>query len=114
MPHQMDVFSLFIDQLADAVAQRLNGGRQPKSASAAAPAAAGGRRKKGAKRSSAEIAGTTSALLAYITANKGLRIEQIAKAMRVSTSDLKLPAQNLLGDKLVKTKGQKRGTQYFA
>jgi hypothetical protein len=34
--------------------------------------------------------------------------------MKVSTSDLKLPASKLLADKKVKTKGQKRGTQYFA
>jgi hypothetical protein len=33
--------------------------------------------------------------------------------MKVSTSDLKLPASKLLADKKVKTKGQ-RGTQYFA
>jgi hypothetical protein len=52
-------------------------------------------------------------LLAQINAKRGQRIEQIAAAMKVPTNDLKLPAQKLLADKKVKTKGQKRGTQCF-
>ena len=72
------------------------------------------RRRKGAKRSASTIASTTAALLAHIKANKGERIEQIAKALKVSTTDLKLPAAKLVAEKQVKTTGAKRGTKYFA
>lgn len=34
--------------------------------------------------------------------------------MKRPISELKLPAQKLFVDKAVKTKGKKRGTQYFA
>ena len=72
-----------------------------------------GKRSKGAKRAPEEIAATTSALQAYVKAHAGQRIEQIAKAMKVTTKDLALPAKKLLGDRKLKTKGQKRATQYF-
>ena len=66
------------------------------------------------KKSPLLIKRTTAALLAHIKSSPGERIEQIAKAIGVPTSELKLPAQKLIADKDVKTKGQKRGTQYFA
>ena len=72
------------------------------------------RRRKGGKRSASSIASTTTALLAHIKANKGERIEQIAKALKVSTADLKVSASKLIEEKKVKTTGEKRGTKYFA
>jgi hypothetical protein len=108
-----DLFELFIDGLADAIAARMRGGAAPSSTKPAA-AMRGAKRRKGQKRSSDDLAGLTSSLLGYIKANPGERIEQIARGLRVSTIDLKLPAQKLIAGKDVKTKGQRRGTHYFA
>jgi hypothetical protein len=115
-------FDLLVGRFAEVFAERLKdvfGRAQPAHAPvprnlANAKMAVSGGRKKGAKRSPALIAKTTGALLAHIKAHNGQRIEQIAAAMNVSTNDLKLPASKLLAEKKVKTKGQKRGTQYFA
>src|SRR5713226_6877556 len=108
------LWELLIDRFAEALAQNLDGVRR---AGEARPQASlpgiRRKRKKGAKRSPVLIAKTTAALLAHINAKRGQRIEQIAVAMKIPTNDLKLPAQKLLADKKVKTKGQKRGTQYF-
>jgi hypothetical protein len=70
-------------------------------------------RPKGAKRSQDELERLTGRLLAYVKSNAGQRIEQIAKGMGVSTRELNLPAKKLLGNKSIRTKGQKRATQYF-
>lgn len=70
-------------------------------------------RPKGAKRSQDELERLTSKLLAYVKSNAGQRIEQIAKGMNVSTRELNLPAKKLLANKAIRTKGQKRATQYF-
>ena len=70
-------------------------------------------RPKGAKRSQDELERLTGRLLAYVKGNAGQRIEQIAKGMGVSTRELNLPAKKLLGNKAIRTKGQKRATQYF-
>ena len=72
------------------------------------------RRAKGERRSSEDVDATAAQLLAYIKANDGKRIEEIAKGMNMYTADLKLPAQKLLAAKAVKTTGQKRGTKYYA
>lgn len=68
---------------------------------------------KGAKRPPDEIVKLTAQLGEYIKAHKGERIEQIAKGMNVSTRELNLPVKKLLSTKAIKTKGQKRATQYF-
>ena len=60
------------------------------------------------------MAKLTSALLGHIKSNPGQRIEQIALELKVPTSELRLPTQKLLTGKDVKTKGQRRGTHYFA
>ena len=46
--------------------------------------------------------------------NPGQRIEQIADGMGTSTKELNLPAKKLIAGKQLKTKGQKRATQYFS
>jgi hypothetical protein len=71
-------------------------------------------REKGAKRPPDEIERLTGRLLDYIKGNPGQRIEQIADGMGTSTKELNLPAKKLLANKQLKTKGQKRATQYFA
>ncbi len=122
---ESNVFDTLIEQLAAALAQRLvaamrsEGGGRAKGAarSAQAPSAAGaprGRRRKGQKRDPEFIAKTTQSLLEYIESHDGERIEQIAKALRVKTKDLKLPAMKLLASRKVKTRGEKRGTKYYA
>ena len=92
------------------------GGRR--GALAAAPVARGrGRaasREKGAKRPPDEIERLTGKLLDYVKGNPGQRIEQIADGMGTSTKELNLPAKKLISGKQLKTKGQKRATQYFA
>jgi hypothetical protein len=71
-------------------------------------------REKGAKRPPDEIERLTDKLLDYIKGNPGQRIEQIADGMGTSTKELNLPAKKLIAGKQLKTKGQKRATQYFA
>ena len=78
---------------------------------AAAPASR--RLAKGAKRPPDEIVKLTAQLLDYVKANKGERIEQIAKGMGVSTRELNLPVKKLIAGKSIRTRGQKRATQYF-
>jgi hypothetical protein len=88
------------------------GGRRSGGAgTAAAPASR--RLAKGAKRPPDEIVNLTAQLLDYIKANKGERIEQIAKGMGVSTRELNLPVKKLIAGKSIRTRGQKRATQYF-
>ncbi|MFN0007220.1 MAG: hypothetical protein ACKVXR_04870 [Planctomycetota bacterium] len=55
-----------------------------------------------------------ASVLAYVKSNAGQRLEQIGKALQVDTSILKRPVANLLAEKKLSTKGQKRGTMYFA
>jgi hypothetical protein len=123
----VDELSSLIRQSAmDTVSKVLGGGevesrRGRRGAGAGASASAGrpqmearGRaRAKGAKRSQDELERLTGRLLTYVKANAGQRIEQIAKGMAVSTRELNLPAKKLLANKSIRTKGQKRATQYF-
>ena len=94
-------------------------GRGGRRAAAAAAVRAVGRgraasREKGAKRPPDEIERLTGRLLDYVKGNPGQRIEQIADGMGTSTKELNLPAKKLIAGKQLRTKGQKRATQYFA
>jgi len=71
-------------------------------------------RSKGAKRAPQEIAKLVGRLRDYVKAHPGQRIEQIAKGMGTSTRELNLPAKKLLVQKVLKTRGEKRATKYFA
>jgi hypothetical protein len=70
-------------------------------------------RTKGAKRAPQEIERLTSRLADYVKSNPGQRIEQIAKGMGTSTKELNLPVKKLVAEKTIKTRGQKRATQYL-
>jgi len=70
-------------------------------------------REKGAKRPPQEIEKLTAKLGDYVKSNPGQRIEQIAKGMGTSTKELNLPVKKLIATKAIKTRGQKRATQYF-
>jgi hypothetical protein len=119
-----DLTSLIRESAMDTVREALGGsgassgrgtGRGRSAPVGASPA--GARRAsslpKGAKRAPEEIETLTAQLGEYVKANKGERIEQIAKGMNVSTRELNLPVKKLLATKAIKTKGQKRATQYF-
>lgn len=70
-------------------------------------------RRKGAKRSPEQIDALVSKLESHIRKTPGERIEQIARSLGVSTSDLALPAKRLLAEKKIRTKGNRRATKYF-
>lgn len=89
-------------------------GRPGRAAASAAPVRGGGRREKGQKRDPGEIERLTGRLLDYVKGNAGQRIEQIAAGMGTVTKELNLPVKKLIAQKALKTKGQKRATQYFA
>lgn len=105
---------MVIDRLADALAARLGGSSRGSSSGATAVHSRGGARRKGEKRSAALLGETVDDLLAHIKSNPGQRIEQIASGLGISTQELKLPAQKLIASRKVKTRGQRRGTKYFA
>ncbi len=71
------------------------------------------KRPKGAKRTSEEIEALTKTLLAAIKKKPGQRIEEIGKAMSVSTKDFALPVAKLFDAKAIKTTGTRRATKYF-
>jgi hypothetical protein len=89
------------------------GARGGRSSASSAPVRAG-RREKGQKRDPAEIERLTGRLLDYVKGNAGQRIEQIAAGMGTATKELNLPVKKLIAQKSLRTKGQKRATQYFA
>lgn len=89
------------------------GGRGGRGSASTAPVRAG-RREKGQKRDPGEIERLTGRLLDYVKGNAGQRIEQIAAGMGTVTKELNLPVKKLISQKSLKTKGQKRATQYFA
>lgn len=73
----------------------------------------GSLKRRGGKRDPSVLAKLTADLASYIFRNPGLRIEQIAKSMGVTTKELMLPAKKLIANKSVKTRGQKRATVYL-
>ncbi len=103
-----------MESVRDALGGAPSGRRAAAGRGAPVPSAAPGRRlPKGAKRPPGEIVKLTQRLLEYVKAHKGERIEQIAKGMSVSTRELNLPVKKLLSGKSIRTRGQKRATQYF-
>jgi len=112
--------ALIRDSAMETVREALGGGSAPRRGSrggrdtSSAPVRGGGRREKGQKRDPNEIERLTGRLLDYVKSNAGQRIEQIAAGMGTVTKELNLPVKKLLAQKSLKTKGQKRATQYFA
>jgi hypothetical protein len=83
---------------------------KPKGRSAESPRAAGN------KRSPAEMAEVARLIVALVktTGAEGLGVENIGTKLNMLTKDLALPIRKLLGEKMLKSKGQKRATRYFA
>jgi hypothetical protein len=114
-----ELSALIRDSAMETVREALGGAAPRRGArggrAAASPAPVrGGRREKGQKRDPGEIERLTGRLLDYIKGNAGQRIEQIAAGMGTVTKELNLPVKKLIAQKSLKTKGQKRATQYFA
>lgn len=117
-----ELSTLIRDSAMETVRDALGGGssaprrgaRGGRAAASSAPVRGGGRREKGQKRDPGEIERLTDRLLDYIKGNGGQRIEQIAAGMGTVTKELNLPVKKLIAQKSLKTKGQKRATQYFA
>ncbi len=74
----------------------------------------GGGRGRGAKRTASDLEQISSHFVSFVTKHPGLRIEQINKELGTSTKDLALPIRKLVADGVIKTKGKKRSTTYFA
>jgi hypothetical protein len=72
-----------------------------------------GPRAVGGKRDPKEIARTVDRLRAHIAAHPGHGVEEIDKALALSTAQLALPVKKLLGAKAITRKGVKRATRYF-
>lgn len=88
----------------------------PAAKPAAAPAAkapAAPKRKKGQKRTQAELSALQAKLDGYVAANAGKRIEEIAKALSISTSELTRPMKKLMEDGKVRSTGERRATRYY-
>ena len=116
-----ELSALIRDSAMETVREALGGGSAPRrgarggrAAATSAPVRGGGRREKGQKRDPNEIERLTGRLLDYVKGNAGQRIEQIAAGMGTVTKELNLPVKKLIAQKSLKTKGQKRATQYFA
>jgi hypothetical protein len=73
-----------------------------------------GSRGKGEKRPAGELKALSDKFVAFVTKNPGLRIEQINTQLGTSTKELALPIRKLIADGVVKGKGSKRSTTYFA
>lgn len=89
-----------IDTLASALGSEVRG--------ASSPSARGG------KRPSEDLEHLADTLLAFITKNPGLRVEQINKQLGTNTKALHLPIRKLLASGSLKSKGKRRSTTYFA
>jgi hypothetical protein len=111
-----DLADLIRESAMETVRDALGGVPSGRRGGAARVSVAGAGRRalpKGAKRPPGEIEKLTARLLEYVKAHKGERIEQIAKGMTVSTRELNLPVKKLIATKAIRTRGQKRATQYF-
>ena len=66
------------------------------------------------RRSPEQLAAMSSEILSHIKANPGQRLEQIAVDLGMNTSEMKRPLALMMEAKKLSTKGQKRGTTYYA
>ena len=106
-----------IDSLTGLDAGRGRGGRGARGGGGGGSVAGvslGRVRGRGAKRTADELDQLADSFVEYVRANPGLRIEQINKELGTSTKDLALPIRKLVADGVIKTKGKKRSTTYFA
>ena len=72
-----------------------------------------GVRGKRIRRSPEDLAKLQTSVLAQVKSKAGQRLEEIGRALKTDTSELKRPIALLLASKKLKTQGKKRGTKYF-
>ncbi|MBI5362011.1 MAG: hypothetical protein HZA53_02455 [Planctomycetes bacterium] len=73
-----------------------------------------GKSSSGGKRTTEQVAQFGATLLDFVMKNPGQRGEQIAQALKTDVKTMRLPMLRLIGEKKIKTKGQRRGMTYFA
>jgi hypothetical protein len=99
-----------LEQLHSALGGATSVGRQTRGPGRKASGSRGTR----GKRSTEQVGAFAVKILEVVKKKPGLRGEQLSKEMRTDTKSLRLPMLKLIGDKKVKTKGQRRGMTYFA
>jgi len=70
-------------------------------------------RAKGEKRAANEIESIGERLADFIQRNPGLRVEQINRELGTTTREVALPLRKLIADRVIRSEGEKRSTQYF-
>ena len=87
-------------------------GPKPKGSPAAAPkAVAGGKR---GRRSPEDIAKQAAAILAFVKKNPGSKAEKIGADVGLSSLEMQIPIAQLLSEKKLGKKGERRATVYTA
>jgi hypothetical protein len=109
----METLGSALDGPVAAPATRRAAGGSPTPAAAPVPATSRRALPKGAKRPAGQLAGLRVTLVEFVKANPGQRVEQINKALGVSTKDLALPIRKLVAGGELRTEGAKRATKYF-
>lgn len=66
------------------------------------------------RRARADLEALRDGFVSFVAKHPGLRIEQINAKLGTTTKDLALPVRKLIADGIIKTKGRKRSTTYFA
>lgn len=74
----------------------------------------GNSKSRNGKRSQEEINMLAEKFLNFVVDNPGVRVEIANKVLGTTTKDLQLPIKQLLDEKRVKTRGQRRATAYTA
>src|SRR3954464_1392012 len=90
-----------------------NAKKNPRQSSSRKPATTA-RRNWSPKRSEAQLERQTAQLLQYVKKHPGERMEQIQTALGFETGKLTLPMKRLVAEKVVRTRGDARGTRYTA
>jgi predicted HTH transcriptional regulator len=99
--------NLYRDAVIDALSSNGNGHRNGYSNG-------NGNRRKGEKRPADELKALSDKFVAFVAKNPGLRIEQINTQLGTSTQELALPIRKLIAEGVIRGKGEKRSTAYFA
>lgn len=97
-----------LEQVSDALS-----GAQPRRGAARAARTVKAPSGKRIRRSAEDLDKLGERIVAFIDKNPGARMEDISKGLRRQTKELRRPVQILMAEKRVRTKGQKRATQYF-
>ena len=113
-----ELSSLVKQAAVESVRDALGGGSTPTSRRPARSrkATTGTKRptsKRRKRRSSGAVDSVAKRILAHVKTSPGQGVGEIGGTLRLTSKDLRLPILKLLGDKKIKTTGQRRGTKYF-